>query len=277
MPRRRHSARVIALPIAGVYCTVIDSDHHFGRHWHDSYGFGVIDRGAQVWRSGRGHVRGYPGEIISTNPGEVHDGRPIGDAARRWRIVHVDVAAMNDLTANRAGPVEISLPVIQDPALLRALQQLFARAERWPDPGVAREGLEALACEEALVTSCSQLMARHGSRRAMRPVAPANLRRVRERLADDGPVPPSLADLAAPIGLSRFQLLRQFEKAFGLPPHRWLLRRRVERARALIAAGRALADAAAESGFVDQSHMTRTFVRHHGFTPGAWRKATRLQ
>lgn len=83
----------MALPVAHVYCTVIDSDYHFGRHWHNSYGFGLIDRGAQAWRSGRGDVRGYPGQIISTNPGEVHDGRPVEafDAAgalftwRRWR------------------------------------------------------------------------------------------------------------------------------------------------------------------------------------------------
>jgi AraC-like DNA-binding protein len=263
--------------MAGVYCTVIDSNHHFSRHWHDSYGFGFIERGAQAWRSGRGHVRGYPGEIISTNPGEVHDGRPVGDTRRRWRIVHVDVVAMNALIANRAGQVDISQPVIQDAALMLALRQLFARVERWNARRVDPDRLAALACEEALVTSCAQLMARHGSRRAMPAVATADLRRVRERLADESSVPPSLADLAAMLGVSRYQLLRQFQKTFGLPPHKWLLQRRVERARALIAAGLALADAAVDSGFVDQSHMTRMFVRHHGFTPGAWRQAAVLQ
>jgi hypothetical protein len=80
---RVHSARVLGSPLEGVYSTHIDSDVHFGRHWHDSYGFGFLEHGAQIWRSGRGHVRGYPGDVISINPGEVHDGRPIGDGTRR--------------------------------------------------------------------------------------------------------------------------------------------------------------------------------------------------
>jgi AraC-like DNA-binding protein len=41
----------------------------------------------------------------------------------------------------------------------------------------------------------------------------------------------------------------------------------------LIQRGADLALAAAASGFADQSHMTRIFVRQFGFTPGAWRKA----
>ena len=52
----------------------------------------------------------------------------------------------------------------------------------------------------------------------------------------------------------------------------WLLQRRAERARALIRDGLGLAAAAASSGFSDQSHMTRIFVRQFGFTPGAWQK-----
>jgi AraC-like DNA-binding protein len=45
------------------------------------------------------------------------------------------------------------------------------------------------------------------------------------------------------------------------------------RARALIAAGEPLAEAAAAAGFADQPHLTRHFVRAYGYTPGAWRAA----
>jgi AraC-like DNA-binding protein len=88
---------------------------------------------------------------------------------------------------------------------------------------------------------------------------------------------PSLLDLARLTGLSRYQVLRRFERAYGLPPHAWLLRRRAERARVLIRDGCTLAVAAVETGFADQSHMTRVFARQFGFTPGAWRRAARLQ
>jgi AraC-like DNA-binding protein len=104
-----------------------------------------------------------------------------------------------------------------------------------------------------------------------------DLEQLRERLADAPSIPPTLAELAAMAGLSRYQVLRRFDKAYGLPPHAWLLRRRLERARVLIRDGCTLATAAAEAGFADQSHMTRAFVRHFGFTPGAWRRATAVQ
>jgi AraC-like DNA-binding protein len=67
--------------------------------------------------------------------------------------------------------------------------------------------------------------------------------------------------------------LRRFETVYGLPPHAWLLRLRAERARVCIRNGATLKDAAASTGFADQSHMTRVFVRQYGFTPGAWQRA----
>src|SRR2546428_3055566 len=103
-----HVARVLASPLTGVYSTHIDSAQQFSRHWHDTYGFGFLEHGAQEWFSGRGIVRGYPGEVITTNPGEVHDGRPLGPPTRRWRIVYVDVDVMTTLTASERGRAEIT-------------------------------------------------------------------------------------------------------------------------------------------------------------------------
>ena len=97
---------------------------------------------------------------------------------------------------------------------------------------------------------------------------------MRERLADDLLHAPTLDELAALAGCSRFQLLRRFQQLHGLPPHAWLLQQRLERARQLIRQGHGLAQAAADAGFADQSHLTRHFSRQFGYTPGAWRAAT---
>ena len=272
----QHVARVLASPLPGVYSTHIDSAQQFGRHWHDTYGFGFLEHGAQEWFSSRGIVRGYPGDVISTNPGEVHDGRPLGPPTRRWRIVYVDPGVMMSLTSSEQGRAEISNPVIADPLLARMLQGLFSRLERWNDRALRARQVDALAFEEALVTSCVRLMARHGARR-WSDAPSSDVRQVRERLADDSARVPNLAELARLTGLSRYQVLRRFERAYGLPPHAWLLRRRAERARVLIRDGCTLSAAAAATGFSDQSHMTRVFARQFGFTPGAWRRAARLQ
>jgi AraC-like DNA-binding protein len=58
-----------------------------------------------------------------------------------------------------------------------------------------------------------------------------------------------------------------------MTPHAYLMQVRADRARRLIAGGTPLAEAAAGSGFADQSHMTRLFIRAYGITPGAYAAA----
>jgi AraC-like DNA-binding protein len=83
----------------------------------------------------------------------------------------------------------------------------------------------------------------------------------------------SLSDLAAACGLSSRHFARAFRLSTGTPPHRWLLRLRVERAKELLATrALPLADVAVSSGFGDQSHLTRVFKGLVGATPGAWRR-----
>jgi AraC-like DNA-binding protein len=53
--------------------------------------------------------------------------------------------------------------------------------------------------------------------------------------------------------------------------------RRLETVKRLLILGKSLVDAAVESGFADQSHMTRHFKRTFGMTPGAWRQLTAVE
>jgi len=87
----------------------------------------------------------------------------------------------------------------------------------------------------------------------------------------------SLARLAAECGLSVRHFARAFRQSTGIPPHRWLLKLRVERATDLLR-NRALplADVAICCGFADQSHFTRVFTALVGLSPSAWRRALSL-
>ena len=257
---------VTGSPWHGVHGTCLDSGRHFARHWHETYGVGVMLQGAQRSASGRGVVEARAGDLITTNPGEVHDGRPLGGPSRRWRMLYLTPQALA-ACAGLPGDFEVTRPVIDDARLRTSLQLLFSRLDAW---GEGR--MQVLGCDEALVRVCGELAERHGSRVAMPEIA-LDLRRVRERLADELVDPPSLDELAAMVGAGKYQLLRRFEKACGLPPHAWLQQQRAERARGLIRQGLPLAEVAAACGFSDQSHMTRVFVRQHGYTPGAWRRA----
>ena len=85
---------------------------------------------------------------------------------------------------------------------------------------------------------------------------------------------PSLAQLAAVVGLNPYHFARQFKAATGLPPHQYVIARRVERAKQLLQAGTdlSLAEVALHAGFSDQSQFSRHFKRLAGVTPGQFRR-----
>lgn len=268
-PAPVHQCHVLASPWPGAYATEIASGRHYARHAHATFGFGVVDAGAHRSASDRGTVDAFAGDIVTTNPGEVHDGRPLGAPVRHWHTIYVEPALLAALHPRAAASdLAITRPVIADPRLRQATRALLARLRQWQQ-GRA----EALACEEALVAACGLLLERHTTARPTAAACAPHLESVRERLADLAR-PPALAELAALAGLSRFQLLRRFAAVHGLTPHAWLQQQRSERVRGLVARGVALAEAAAAAGFADQSHMTRVFTRQYGFTPGAWQRAT---
>lgn len=104
---------------------------------------------------------------------------------------------------------------------------------------------------------------------------PPGLARAKARIDDDPTAPIALADLAREAGVSCFQLVRGFAKLTGLTPHACLVQQRLDAARAMIAAGATLANAAAACSFADQSHFSRTFVGRYGVTPGTYAEAMR--
>jgi AraC family transcriptional regulator len=104
-------------------------------------------------------------------------------------------------------------------------------------------------------------------------LTPWQLRRVHAfveaHLGDD----PSISDFAGECRLSPSHFARAFRRATGIPPHQWLMKRRIERAKEVLLEHKLeLAQIALACGFVDQSHLTRTFARHEGHSPGKWRR-----
>ena len=129
--------------------------------------------------------------------------------------------------------------------------------------------------ELALLT---HLATRYGSssidaRRASGGLDPVTLNRAKELLSADlsGQLP--IAELAAACGVSSGYLIRAFRTSTGLPPYKWLQRRRVEVAmEQLSGTAQPMSRIAFLCGFADQSHFTRVFQGIVGMTPGAYRR-----
>lgn len=104
-------------------------------------------------------------------------------------------------------------------------------------------------------------------------LSPLKLRRVRDRVESSLEEPPTLGSLAAEAGLSMFHFLRAFRQTTGLPPHRYILRRQLDRATILLAdRSLAVVDVAMASGFAHASHLARHLRRRTGLSPAAFRK-----
>lgn len=104
-------------------------------------------------------------------------------------------------------------------------------------------------------------------------LAPWQEKRIRDILDANLSVDISLDDLAAECRLSARQLTRAFRSSMGMPPHRWLLIHRVEKAKSrLTRPGISLSEIASACGFADQSHFTRVFTQMVGVSPGVWRR-----
>jgi len=256
--------------IAGVEAVASDTRHIFPRHTHEQFGIGVICRGAQRSLSGRGMVEAGSGDTITVNPGEVHDGAPIGDAGRSWRMLYFDPSliaeATCDMSDGKTSTYEFSRPVIREAGVADRFHRLFSIVTR------GKEGKAGLQREELLLTLLRDVMREQTASDRERAV-PEAISKAKSLIDLSPAVPITLSDLARASGLSRFQVVRGFARATGLTPHAYLVQRRIDMTRRLIARGTRLAEAAVASGFADQSHMTRIFVRNYGISPRAYADA----
>jgi transcriptional regulator GlxA family with amidase domain len=107
--------------------------------------------------------------------------------------------------------------------------------------------------------------------------APAPLARVLAYIELNACQPLRLEQLASIACLSVCRFIRVFHRQFGLPPHRYICHVRIERVKALLRAGVAPAVVAGETGFYDQSHLSRHFKNVCGMTPGQYLSQMRAQ
>ncbi|GGJ11655.1 AraC family transcriptional regulator [Streptomyces brasiliensis] len=240
--------------------------HVYAPHAHEEFTIGVCVGGSEVIDYRGGHIRTGPGSIVVLAPGEMHTGGPATPTdGYAYRALYADPALLAGGTLG--GVPHFREPLLDDTELAAAFRLAHTELSTCPDP---------LEAESRLPWLLTALARRHSTASAASdriPDAAAIALRVRDRLADDLITPPTLASLAADLGLSRYQLLRAFRTTMGIPPYAWLAQYRVTRARGLLEAGLRPAEVAGLVGFADQAHLTRWFRRVLGVTPAAYRNS----
>lgn len=229
----------------------------------------------------RGEERhSLPGQVLVLHPDELHDGGAGTADGLRYRMLYLEPSLLLDALGDRAALPFVGQPVLTDPSLRAALLAALAPLG---------EGLDEILVAD-LLGAVAPGLARHAGRPA-RPPGPLARRQVllaRDHLDAHATQAcaqatqtcaqamrgVTAAELERLTGLDRYALSRHFRALLGTSPHRFLLMRRLQRARRMIRAGESLAGIAAATGFVDQSHLNRHFKKAFGLTPGRWAALT---
>jgi AraC-like DNA-binding protein len=240
-------------------------NHTFPRHFHSTYVINVQERGVEEFYC-RGATRLSPtGSIVLINPQEVHTGRAATLEPWVYRAIYPHPALLQEV-ASQCGPRSSSSPYFPSPVVFdQQLAHALSRLHR-----ILETSHESLERQTAFVMTLAQLIIRHAGNRPMVRAAGAESRAIRiarEYIEAHYIDNPSLKELSEAAGLNPFYLVRVFRKKVGMPPHEYLTQVRVERAKELLCDGLPIAEVALETGFVDQSHLTRRFKRAVGFTP----------
>ncbi|WP_207005087.1 AraC family transcriptional regulator [Trinickia mobilis] len=245
--------------------------HRFAPHVHDSWAIGgvlegVKDNGPSATSSNV--VR--KGELTILPPGHVHAGKAVGNRPYQYVMIYVS----DDLMQARArhcgfARVQFSSSAIPAAEIVVRLASFVRATLNLPLSDQSSQ--EVVAACEALLEA---LIVRHGH---LTPPggdpppasAEAGLSRARRFLLEHWDQPISLDHLAREAALSPYYFCRQFGRLYGLTPHRYQQVLRLARARNLIIRGASVTEAAAATGFADQSHLGRQFRSCYGYSPGS--------
>lgn len=241
--------------------------HAYRPHRHDTYAIGITLAGVQRYNYRKSRRESLPGEVVVLHPDELHDGEAGTEDGLLYRMLYIRPEAIRDALGARAR----SLPFIKDG---HSKDRCLAKAVLGAVEDFSRP-LAPLEADEAVLDVAEALLALDrnvASKRGTPGGVPTVVRRARELLDEVGAGSKTSHDLEVATGLTRFDLARHFRRAFGTSPYRYLLMRRLDRAREMTCDPRTpLAEIAIATGFADQAHFTRQFRKAFGFTPGLWR------
>lgn len=235
-------------------------DHAYPMHAHDDWTVLLIDRGDVAYALDRGRHHALPDTVTVLPPGVPHDGRSATRGVGfRKRVLYFESGWLPASAPSAAA----ARPTVDAPAVLRTVRSIHRALD---DPA------DSLEAEHAALMLHDRLAERFSH--AVSPLADIPLAlRLRDLLEARVHEPFTIAEAAAQLGAHPSHLTRSFTRAYGMPPHRYLISRRVDHARRLLIDGARIADAAVDAGFHDQAHLTRHFRKILGATPARFTAA----
>lgn len=211
----------------------------YASHFHSGLSAGLILEGRTSFVCAGPELESHlaaTGDIVLIEPELPHSCNPLDGAPRSYYMLHLDAGWCARQGLLPAGAIRLKKRVLREPELFTTLLGLLKKVSS----GQANSKLE----EEFL--------------RIFRRILEDNLHEKAEQTA---------AALGRKNSLCREAFIRAFRRASGLTPGSYAQVQRLEAARGLLRAGAEISEAALASGYADQSHFHRAFVRYFAVTP----------
>ncbi len=173
---------------------------------------------------------------------------------------------------NTSSPVQVSdRPA---PQVLATLSHLLTEATAFLDKDHA--ALDYLSRARALLSYNIVAIDDTAKQQNRQILAPWQATRVKKFIEENIETAVKTEELIAITRLSASYFFRAFKGSFGLPPHAYIVKRRIDRAKTLLTTtNEPLCQIALAVGLNDQAHLSRLFRQQTGSTPGAWRRENR--
>ncbi|MBL1138366.1 MAG: AraC family transcriptional regulator [Armatimonadetes bacterium] len=240
----------------------------FDKHYHEEYALGVVETGIHAfWYRGGFHT-GSPGQIVTYQPGEIHNGQAGSDEIWRYRMFYISADYIRQLCDDHHLPAGttpfLNQTIIEDATTAYWLRRLHQEFEA-----------QSLTLERQVLLNyiLTDFLLRYSDTTLPIPAKTHEAKSIQQVIAyihahflEDI----TLDELAQVAHLSKSYLIRAFRNLVGLSPYSYLVQVRLNQARLLLRQGHPISQVAQDTGFADQSHFTRYFRRALGVTPGQY-------
>ncbi|MEL6406555.1 MAG: AraC family transcriptional regulator [Chloroflexota bacterium] len=243
----------------------------YAPHFHEDYAIGVVEQGVHAFQY-RGETFAIPaGRVVTCQPGEIHNGYSGSEEPWRYRMLYLHPSLLQDVAAE-LGFRSSSLPFLSYTSInhkhaiyaVRSLHQQSTMSETTLAQEVRAREMLAL-----ILSNFSEVRPNLRSIHDERTPIERTIAMMHDRYAEDI----QLHDLATAAHLSKSYFIRAFRHHTSMSPYAYLVQVRLNRAKSLLRHGTSPVKVAQRTGFYDQSHLTRSFKRFMGISPGQYAAA----
>lgn len=212
-----------------------------------------------------------PNLLAIFNPNQVHRPKKIDYQTSNLYVLYIDTAWCNSLYNNKFG-INSNFLLVKDRIINnKDIFEKFIKLSR----SILNSNSKNIEKESELASFITELFQNchiindinifKNSKNKI------SLQKIENFLKDNLHKSYTLKELASQLNMNYYHFLREFKKEFGLPPHSYLLNKRVHKAKKLLLEGMDISDVARDTGFCDQSHLYKSFRKVFGTTPNTYK------